>query len=44
LLGVPAGTWLAQTFGWRVVFWLIAAIGVTIMALPAVDALRFPIS
>jgi DHA1 family inner membrane transport protein len=32
LLGVPAGTWLAQTFGWRVVFWLIAAIGVITMS------------
>ncbi|EFE96358.1 MFS transporter [Serratia odorifera] len=28
LLGVPVGTWLAQTFSWRLVFWLIAGIGV----------------
>lgn len=28
LLGVPAGTWLAQTHDWRLVFWLIAAIGI----------------
>lgn len=27
LLGVPAGTWLAQVYDWRLVFWLAAAIG-----------------
>lgn len=27
LFGVPAGTWLAQVYDWRLVFWLIAAIG-----------------
>ncbi|WP_375691263.1 MFS transporter [Pseudooceanicola sp. LIPI14-2-Ac024] len=27
LFGVPAGTWLAQTYDWRLVFWLIAGIG-----------------
>ena len=27
LIGVPAGTWLAQVYDWRLVFWLIAAIG-----------------
>jgi len=27
LFGVPAGTWLAQTYSWRLVFWLIAGIG-----------------
>lgn len=27
LLGVPAGTWLAQLYDWRLVFWLTAAIG-----------------
>lgn len=27
LFGVPAGTWLAQAYDWRLVFWLIAAIG-----------------
>ena len=32
LLGVPAGTWLAQTFGWRLVFWVIATIGVITMS------------
>ena len=32
LLGVPAGTWLAQTFSWRLVFWVIAGIGLLTMA------------
>lgn len=27
LFGVPAGTWLAQAYDWRLVFWLIAGIG-----------------
>lgn len=27
LFGVPAGTWLAQAYNWRLVFWLIAGIG-----------------
>ncbi len=36
LLGVPAGTWLAQTFSWRLVFWIIAGIGVLKMASIAV--------
>lgn len=27
LVGVPLGTWLAQTFNWRLVFWVIAGIG-----------------
>lgn len=27
LIGVPAATWLAQTTDWRLVFWLISAIG-----------------
>ena len=27
LFGVPAGTWLAQVYDWRLVFWLIAGIG-----------------
>ncbi|ADO43338.1 MFS transporter [Ketogulonicigenium vulgare] len=31
LVGVPAGTWLAQAFDWRLVFWLSAAIGVVTM-------------
>ena len=28
LVGVPAATWLAQVYDWRLVFWLSAAIGV----------------
>lgn len=32
LLGVPAGTWLAQAYGWRLVFWAIAGIGLVTMA------------
>lgn len=28
LFGVPAGTWLAQTYDWRLVFWLAAGIGI----------------
>lgn len=32
LIGVPAGTWLAQMFGWRLVFWVIAGIGLMTMA------------
>ena len=36
LVGVPAGTWLAQTFNWRLVFWVIAGIGLLTMASVAV--------
>ncbi len=32
LFGVPAGTWLAQVFDWRLVFWLIAGIGLATAA------------
>lgn len=32
LVGVPAGTWLAEVFNWRLVFWLIAGIGLLTMA------------
>ncbi|PRD12700.1 MFS transporter [Pantoea coffeiphila] len=32
LFGVPIGTWLAQTFSWRLVFWGIAAIGLITIA------------
>lgn len=32
LVGVPAGTWLAQAFGWRLVFWVIAGIGLITIA------------
>lgn len=34
LLGVPIGTWLAQVYNWRLVFWLIAGIGlVTVLSI-----------
>ena len=34
LFGVSAGTWLAQAYSWRLVFWLIAGIGlITVIAL-----------
>lgn len=33
LFGVPTGTWLAQVYDWRLVFWLIAGIGlVTVLS------------
>ncbi|MGR5945255.1 MFS transporter [Enterobacter sp. C4G1] len=32
LVGVPVGTWLAQTFSWRLVFWVIAGIGLVTIA------------
>ncbi|WP_068302230.1 MFS transporter [Pararhodobacter sp. CCB-MM2] len=32
LFGVPAGTWLAQAVDWRLVFWLIAGIGLMTVA------------
>lgn len=43
LFGVPAGTWLAQVYDWRLVFWLIAGIGlVTVLSVallvPRIDA------
>lgn len=32
LFGVPTGTWLAQAYDWRLVFWLSAAIGLVTVA------------
>ncbi|WP_409308911.1 MFS transporter [Pectobacterium sp. B1J-3] len=32
LIGVPAGTWLAQAVSWRLVFWVIAGIGLLTIA------------
>lgn len=32
LVGVPLGTWLAQAFDWRLVFWVIAGIGLLTVA------------
>jgi len=28
ILGVPFGTWVGQAYGWRVTFWVVAAVGV----------------
>jgi len=28
VLGVPAGAWIGNTFGWNVTFWVVAALGV----------------
>lgn len=43
LFGVPAGTWLAQTYDWRLVFWLIAGIGLVtlcsvVLLVPRIEA------
>jgi DHA1 family inner membrane transport protein len=37
ILGVPAGTWLGQQFGWRMTFWAVTAIG--LLALVIIAAL-----
>jgi DHA1 family inner membrane transport protein len=47
LVGVPAGTWLAQAFDWRLVFWIIAGIGLaTVLSVallvPRIEAARPP--
>ncbi|MCW2307546.1 MFS transporter [Rhodobium gokarnense] len=33
ILGVPAGTWLGQQFGWRATFWAVTAVGVAALAI-----------
>ncbi|XSG83043.1 MAG: MFS transporter [Methyloligella sp. ZOD6] len=33
ILGVPAGTWLGQQFGWRMTFWAVTVIGVLAFAI-----------
>lgn len=43
LIGVPAGTWLAQVYDWRLVFWLIAGIGLVtalsvVLLVPRIEA------
>ncbi|WP_312299316.1 MFS transporter [Stutzerimonas nitrititolerans] len=43
LIGLPAGTWLAQVYDWRLVFWLIAGIGLVTalsvaLLVPRIDA------
>ncbi|WP_020647798.1 MFS transporter [Solimonas variicoloris] len=35
ILGVPFGTWLGQSFGWRATFWAVAAVGVVALAVIA---------
>jgi DHA1 family inner membrane transport protein len=32
ILGVPAGTWIGNAFGWRATFWAIAALGAVALA------------
>lgn len=36
IMGVPAGTWLGQHFGWRSTFWVVTAIGPVALLLLAV--------
>lgn len=36
VLGVPFGTWLGQSYGWRATFWAVTAIGVVALAATAV--------
>ncbi|WP_028007399.1 MFS transporter [Solimonas flava] len=35
ILGVPFGTWLGQSFGWRATFWAVSAVGVVAFAVIA---------
>ena len=35
LLGVPAGAWVGQLWGWRASFWVVALVGVTELVEPA---------
>lgn len=35
ILGVPLGTWLGQTYGWRSTFWAVTLVGVLAMAVIA---------
>jgi DHA1 family inner membrane transport protein len=32
VLGVPIGTWVGQSFGWRATFWAVAAVGLLALA------------
>lgn len=36
ILGVPAGTWIGQHFGWRATFWAVTGIGVVALLVIAV--------
>ncbi|WP_394895313.1 MFS transporter [Bifidobacterium longum] len=40
VVGVPAGTWVANTFGWRVTFALVSVLTAVLMALMAVSLPR----
>jgi DHA1 family inner membrane transport protein len=35
IIGVPAGTWLGQQFGWRTTFWAVTAIGLIALVIIA---------
>jgi len=35
VLGVPLGTWLGQSFGWRMTFWAVTAVGIIAMSIVA---------
>ena len=35
LLGVPAGAWVGQLWGWRASFWVVALVGVAALAILA---------
>lgn len=40
ILGVPAGTWLGQTYGWRASFWAVTMVGVIALAVLALFVSR----
>lgn len=42
VLGVPFGTWLGQTYGWRMTFWVVGAIGVAALLVLAAALPRDP--
>jgi DHA1 family inner membrane transport protein len=35
ILGVPFGTWLGQTYGWRATFWAVSLVGIAALAVIA---------
>lgn len=42
VLGVPFGTWLGQTYGWRATFWAVSAVGALALAIIAALVPRQP--
>ncbi len=42
ILGVPLGTWLGQTYGWRSTFWAVTLVGLLAMAVIALFVPRDP--